>query len=61
MPKQRSSKKRRSVKKQTMSKQKKWLTCMKPSDPMIRTLTTVQKKMRSKLRKSKRAKKMCTM
>lgn len=60
MPKQRSSKKRRSVKKH-MSKQKKWLACMKPSDPMISTITKVQKKMRSKLRKSKRAKKMCTM
>jgi hypothetical protein len=61
MPKQRSSKKRSSVKKPNMSKQKKWLTCMKPSNPMVSTLTKVQKKMRSTLRKSKRAKKMCTM
>lgn len=38
-----------------------WLACMKPSDPMVDTLTSVQKKMRRKLRKSKSMKKMCRM
>lgn len=38
-----------------------WLACMKPSDPMVDTLTSAQKKMRRTLRKSKSMKKMCRM